>query len=101
MTRKAIFAAAFALTAALALPTAASASVNGREHEQRQRIQQGRRSGELTRRETRHLLEQQARIRREERRYRHDDGRLDARERADLWRDQNRASRTIYRQKHD
>ena len=100
--RKPVFiGAVLAVAGVFALAAPADASVNSREREQRQRIQQGRRSGELTRLEALRLAEQQARIHREERRYRRDDGRLDAWERADLRRDQNRASRNIYRLKHD
>lgn len=77
------------------------AGVNQREHAQRARIRQGVRSDELTRREGRKLLREQARIRREEYRYRHNDGHLGPRERADLRRDLNRSSRHIYRGKHN
>jgi hypothetical protein len=92
---------AAALVGLLAVAGAASAGVNQREHRQMQRIRQGVRSGELTGRETRRLLRDQAHIRAEEFRYRHNDGHLSARERADLQRDLNRSSRRIYRQKHD
>lgn len=89
---------------AIALSGAGMASagpINGRERHQQRRIGQGVRSGELTGRETLRLERQQARIRAEEFRYRHNDGRLGARERADLQRDLNRSSRNVYRQKHD
>ncbi len=92
------------LTLAGALALAAppvQASVNGREHRQKERIRQGVRSGELTKREAARLTAEQARIRAEERRYRRNDGHLGPCERADLQRDLNRASRDIYRQKHD
>jgi len=87
--------------AALASVPASEASVNGRERNQRQRIQQGVRSGELTRGEAARLTVEQARLRAEEHRYRHNDGHLGPRERADLRRDLNRASRHIHRQKND
>ena len=74
--------------------------VNTRQHNQRERIQQGVRSGELTRRETRHLAEEQRDIRQLERAYK-SDGTLTAAERRDLRHEQNQASRDIYRQKHD
>ena len=74
--------------------------VNARQHNQRDRIQQGVRSGELTRRETRGLAEQQRDIRQLERAYK-SDGTLTGAERRDLHHEQNQASRTIYRQKHD
>ena len=47
------------------------------------------------------LEAQEARIRAEEFRYRHNDGHLGPRERADLQRDLNRESRRIAQQKHD
>ena len=74
--------------------------INARQHNQRARIQQGVRSGELTRRETRHAVDAQRDIRRLERAYR-SDGTLTGAERRDLHHEQNQASREIYRQKHD
>jgi lactam utilization protein B len=74
--------------------------VNARQHNQRARIQQGVKSGELTRRETRKVVEEQRDVRQLERAYK-SDGTLTARERADLHHEQNQASRDIYRQKHD
>ena len=74
--------------------------VNAQQYHQQQRIGQGVRSGDLTRGEARHLEGEQRRIRQEERRYL-SDGHLSRAERADLHRDQNRASRHIYNQKHD
>jgi len=74
--------------------------VNARQQNQRQRIQQGVRSGELTRRETRTLAEQQRDVRQLERAYK-SDGELTRAERVDLHHEQNQASRQIYNQKHD
>jgi hypothetical protein len=74
--------------------------VNHRQHHQQERIQQGVKSGELTRGEARRLHAEQRHIRHEERAYKAD-GKLTGAERADLHRDQNRASRDIHRQKHD
>lgn len=74
--------------------------VNARQQNQRERIQQGVRSGELTRRETRKAVESQRDVRQLERAYK-SDGQLTARERADLHHEQNQASRQIYNQKHD
>jgi hypothetical protein len=78
----------------------AAATVNGRQARQAARIHEGVKSGELTRREAARLHAEQAALRAEERVYRRD-GVLTARERVDLKRDQNRASRHIARQKHD
>jgi hypothetical protein len=94
-----------ALAAIAALPGIATAGnrdpgVNQRQHHQQYRIQQGVQSGELTRGEARRLQGEQRYIRHEERMYK-SDGRLSPAERADLHRDQNRASRDLYRQKHD
>jgi len=74
--------------------------VNQRQHNQRERIQQGVKSGELTRRETGRLAEEQRDIRQLERGYK-SDGKLTEAERRDLHHEQNQASRDIYRQKHD
>jgi len=94
--------AAVTLTTVLALGGIAQAgSINRREHRQTQRIVNGVRSGELTARETSRLLAEQAWIRVEEWRYRRSGGGLSPREYLDLQRDLNRASRHIYRQKHD
>jgi hypothetical protein len=87
--------------AALGVSVAAAGPVNHRERHQRHRIRQGVASGELTKRETTRLAQQQAAVRAEEYVYRHTGGGLSWRERADLHRDLNRASRSIYRQKHD
>lgn len=75
--------------------------INSREHREQQRINQGIRSGELTRREARRLEEGMARIRTDERYARMSGGGISPRERARLEREMNRESRSIYRQKHD
>ena len=74
--------------------------VNHRQQNQHQRIKQGVRSGELTRRETGALAREQRDVRQLERAYK-SDGELTRAERADLHREQNQASRHIYNQKHD
>lgn len=74
--------------------------VNARQQNQRQRIQQGVRSGELTRRETGALVHEQRDVRQLERAYK-SDGELTRAERVDLHQEQNQASRDIYNQKHD
>jgi len=76
------------------------AGINQRQANQRHRIQQGVRSGELTQVETRRLVREQAHIRTLERRARAD-GEVTIRERARLQHELNQASRHIYRQKHD
>lgn len=67
----------------LAIPAADAATIDAREHRQRERIREGVRSDELTRHEAARLRREQSRIRR------------------DLQRDLSRSSRHIGRQKHD
>lgn len=74
--------------------------VNQRQRNERHRIEQGVRSGELTRDEAKGLPSEQRDIRSEERGYK-SDGALTRGERRDLHGDQNEASRNIYAQKHD
>jgi hypothetical protein len=81
--------------------SASAASVDGRQCRQRTRIQDGVRSGELTRFEVTRLRAEQAALRAEERHYRRTDGGLSVWERRDLQRDLNRTSRDIRRQKND
>jgi hypothetical protein len=77
-----------------------TARIDARRAEQQHRIQQGVASGQLTRRETRKLERQQRRIARDEVRAKKD-GVVTPRERAHLTREQDAASRSIARQKHD
>jgi hypothetical protein len=74
--------------------------VNSRQHHQHKRIKQGVRSGELTRHETKSLVQEQKQIRAEERAYKAD-GDLTFAERKDLHKDLNEARRNIYQEKHD
>jgi len=87
--------------AAAASGVSSAATVDQRERHQQRRIYQGIESGQLTPRELARLEAQEARIRREEYRYRHNDGHLGPRERADLQRDLNRESGRIYAEQHD
>ena len=99
------------LVAALCVPLASAAAqtrhcraprgINARQHREQARIRQGIRSGELTRREAARLEAEQARIRVDEAYARRSGGEFTARERARIQRELNRASRDIYRQKHD
>ena len=75
--------------------------INNREQNQRQRIGQGVKSGELTARETGRLAREQVQIRRMEYRFRESGNGLSARERACLQKELNQSSRHIYKQKHD
>jgi hypothetical protein len=91
---------ALSLVAGTALAGTADPGVNHRQARQHARIAHGVASGELTARERARLAAEQRAIAAEERFYKRDGG-LSARERADLHRDLNRASRHIYRQTHD
>ncbi len=78
----------------------ATPQVKQRQVNQQQRIQEGVKSGELTKREAVKLQAREAKIQ-------HDknvakaDGKVTPAERAKLNREQSAASRKIYRQKHD
>lgn len=71
-----------------------------REQRQEKRIDQGVKSGELNPREAGRLEREQARIKQDEERMKAD-GKLTPQERRKLNREQNRASRHIYKEKHD
>jgi len=73
---------------------------DGRQRLQRERIREGRRHGELTRREARKLRREQRHIQRMENRAERD-GKLTPREQRKLDRAQDRASRNIFRKKHN
>lgn len=75
-------------------------AVDQRQENQKDRIQQGVRTGELTRAETAEAVQDQRHIRRAERRA-EADGQVTKRERARLHRKQNKASRELKRNKHD
>ncbi len=98
-TPKIIAAAAFGIVALSAIP--AEARINQRQHHQQHRIYNGVANGSLSARETYWLERQQLGIARLEARSRADRGGLNWRERARIGHRQNRASRSIYRQKHD
>ena len=78
----------------------ATPMVTGKQIKQQARIQEGKRSGELTRKETARLQMQQAKIRHDKRKAK-SDGVVTPAERRKLRAEQRRANRTIYRQKHD
>jgi len=75
--------------------------INQRQQNQRERIGNGVRSGELTARETARLAREQAHIYRMESRFRRSGDEFTNRERYRLQRELNQSSRHIYRQKHD
>lgn len=88
------------LLTASAYAAADTPVIDQRQENQRERIQQGVQSGELTRPETRRLVRGEARLHRQEARA-EADGKVTARERARLHHDAKRMSKRIYRQKHD
>ena len=75
--------------------------INRRQAKQQKRIDQGVQSGQLTEKEANKLEKQQESIARQEERMRESGGKFTAKERAVITQRQNRASRKIYRQKHD
>lgn len=93
-------------TLALVAMTVAAAAhdaqnrIDRREANQESRIQQGVRSGEITRREYRQLESEQARIRSLERQAKRD-GHIDRYEASTIKRAQNAASRHITQEKND
>jgi hypothetical protein len=80
--------------------SAGTPRLDRREHHQADRIYNGVASGELTRRESRHLAAGQRHLHRVEARAK-SDGVVTRRERAHLQHEANQQSRRIYRQKHD
>jgi hypothetical protein len=94
-----------ALVAMLAVTSIANAQtrtpvINHREHRQERRINQGVRSGELTRNEAHHLRARERKISRDKRMAKAD-GHVTVAERRHLRREENRTSRAIYSKKHN
>lgn len=85
------------LTASAQTPTPAIGQKQVNQHE---RIKEGVDSGQLTKKEARHLRARQAKIRHDKRVARMD-GVVTPAERKQLHKEQRRASRAIHRQKHD
>jgi hypothetical protein len=88
------------LAATSTTTSTATPRVDRRQVAQRARIQQGVRSGELTKPEARNLRHGQRHVRRVERRAKAD-GTVTPRERARITAAQNHQSRKIYRKKHN
>jgi uncharacterized membrane protein YebE (DUF533 family) len=100
MRKAIVLVAVLALAAAGVSAQTATPRVTKRQIRQQARIEQGVKSGELTPKETRRLEAQQAKIAIDKARAKAD-GVVTPRERAKLAREQNRASRNIYRKKHN
>lgn len=88
------------MATALMVP-AFGANLKNREKKQSARIHQGVENGSLTKPEAARLRAQQKDIRQDVRQDRRDGGGMTPAERAKLTREQNQASRRIYKQKHD
>ncbi len=74
--------------------------IDARQKNQKERIKDGVKSGELTRRETKRLVAEQKKIKRDEIKAKSDDT-VTPQERKHLLHEQNRASKDISKQKHD
>lgn len=83
----------------LGLTSVDAQTVKAPRHE-RQRIKQGVKSGELTRRETRTLAVQQKDIHQDKKEARAD-GHVTGAERKHIRKDERKANRSIYRKKHN
>jgi uncharacterized membrane protein YebE (DUF533 family) len=100
LTRSLIVAATVVTSLGALAATASADSIDRRQFNQDRRIDQGVRSGTLTRGEALRLEAEQARIRELERRAKAD-GHVDRYERFRINQAQNAASRHIYQEKHD
>ena len=90
------------LTLTLAEPILAQAGpIKERQKNQQERIDEGVKGGELTKKETLKLEAEQGKIQRKKRRFRRNDGKLGPKERAKLEQEQDKASKHIYKEKHD
>ena len=72
-----------------------------REKRQQQRINEGVKSGELTKKETLKIEKKEAQLHREIKKDRKDGGGLTPKERAKIDAKQDKLSKKIYKQKHD
>jgi hypothetical protein len=74
--------------------------INNRQQRQQRRINQGVRSGQLTKNEAHHLRADERKIRTDKRMAKAD-GKVTSAERKHLRREENQTSRAIYRKKHN
>jgi hypothetical protein len=98
--KKGILITVFCLAAFSLANAQSTKKIRHTQKHQTMRINQGVRSGELTRQETKRLVREQKHIQHEKRLARAD-GKVTRRERKHIRQDQRVASRDIYRQKHD
>jgi hypothetical protein len=88
------------LCGALCTPLTAAGPIDSRQQNQKARIRQGVKSGELTRNEARQLIKREARVVAAERKARAD-GDITRKEARKLDRSLDKASQKIFQQKHD
>jgi uncharacterized membrane protein YebE (DUF533 family) len=98
--KKLIILGAFILTAGLVNAQTTTKKVNQRQGNQKERVVQGVKSGELTKKETKKLARQQRDIKRTKRAAK-SDGVVTKKERAVIHQKQNAASRNIKRKKNN
>ena len=89
------------MSSALFAQDGSKSVIKNREQRQQKRIEKGVTDGQLNAKEARRLEAQEKAIKGEVRRDRADDGKLDAKEKAKITRDQNKLSRRIAKQAHD
>ncbi len=100
MFKKLLIAGLMTTVTAVAFGQTATPRIDKREANQEARINQGVESGELTKRETRTLDAREGKIARDEAAAKAD-GKVTHEERAQLRGEERRASRAIYRKKHN
>jgi hypothetical protein len=91
----------FILFLTVAVINANGQAVRNHSRNERTRIAQGSRNGELTKRETVRLSKEQREIRKDIRTAKTNDGHIGPRERKHIRREQRKASRHIHRAKHN
>jgi hypothetical protein len=89
------------MATALLVPAFGQGEIKQREENQTDRINQGVQNGSLTRPEAARLKQQQRDVRQQVRQDKRSGGTFTPREKAQITRDQNRASKQIHKQKHD
>jgi uncharacterized protein HemX len=99
MKRKIVIALLVAL--GFTVTSVSAQTIRQKSTNERHRIKQGVKSGELTKAEARNLAHDQKAIRRDVKEARRDDGKIDRTERKEIKKDQRQASREIYRKKHN
>lgn len=100
MKRFLVLVLAAALFGSVSFAQTATPKVTKRQHHQQQRIKEGIKSGEVTKGEAAKLEAQQGKIAVDKAKAK-SDGVVTAKERAKLQREQNRASKNIYKKKHN